>query len=315
VQVTEIAVLLSYKSGVPPEDITFVSKQGCTWRTMLTYDQVRPKMMVNGVKTLKREMMSYNYPIAIIGAGHIGLKTAMIFLKKKDTNFVVFDRMSRVGGTSWMYQANNTSKLQTEYGSYHLEYDEDNPIPTMFNSPWPSRNRLLQHFASVCEEYGVMPYCHLSTNVKQMDMLWSDGLRTKKVDPLKWFLVDKYQLTLQTVNVAQLHHGRFKPSEQDDEEFVFDAAGVCFFPGNLTIPREEVYKNEDQFEGQIGYGISTRWTTASQRGRTSRSWATAPSRWRTCGRAWSTGATSRSSSAVGRTSRAHESVPGLQTAP
>lgn len=43
----------------------------------------------------------------------------------EEFNFVVYDRKAKVGGTSWWDQANTTSKLQTELGTYHLQYDEE----------------------------------------------------------------------------------------------------------------------------------------------------------------------------------------------
>eukprot|EP00418_Pyrodinium_bahamense_P006448 CAMPEP_0179022942 /NCGR_PEP_ID=MMETSP0796-20121207/6674_1 /TAXON_ID=73915 /ORGANISM="Pyrodinium bahamense, Strain pbaha01" /LENGTH=567 /DNA_ID=CAMNT_0020718837 /DNA_START=114 /DNA_END=1817 /DNA_ORIENTATION=+ len=212
-------------------------------------------MFVVGIEGFKKARAKYSYPKAIIGAGHIGLKTAMILLKKKDTDFVIFDRMARVGGTSWMYQANTTSKLQTEYGAYHLEFDEDNPIPSMFNSPWPSRNRLLQHFHQVSEEYGILPYVRFSTNVKDMDLIDASGGAVRGFKPSQWYMVDSYRLTLESISVAQLHHGKFVPRADADNAVTFDSSGIMFYPGNLTLPREETYKGEDLFEGEIGYGM------------------------------------------------------------
>uniref|UniRef100_A0A7S4VVX8 Flavin-containing monooxygenase n=1 Tax=Alexandrium monilatum TaxID=311494 RepID=A0A7S4VVX8_9DINO len=253
--ILELSYLLAYKTGTDPGEIGFVSKQGCSYRRMYPSDQVRPKMTISGIESFKKTRMKYWYPKAIIGAGHIGLKTAMILLKKKDTDFVIFDRMNRVGGTSWMYQANTTSKLQTEYGAYHLEFDEDNPIPSMFNSPWPSRNRLLQHFHQVSEEYGILPYCKFSTNVKEMNIYDVSGAPTKMFSAQKWYMVEKYQLTTERIDVAQLTHGKFVPRAHAVDEAWFDCCAIMFYPGNLTIPREETYKNEDLFDGEIGYGM------------------------------------------------------------
>uniref|UniRef100_A0A7S1R284 Flavin-containing monooxygenase n=1 Tax=Alexandrium catenella TaxID=2925 RepID=A0A7S1R284_ALECA len=253
--IMELSHLLAYKTGVDPGEVGFISKQGCSFRRMYPSDQIRPKLAVVGLESFSKTRTKYKYPKAVIGAGHIGLKTAMILLKKKDTDFVIFDRMSRVGGTSWMYQANTTSKLQTEFGAYHLEFDVDNPLPTMFNSPWPSRNRLLQHFHAVSEEYGILPYCKFSTNVKDMNLFDISGAMTKMFSPAKWYMIDKYQLTTETIEVAQLHHGRFQPRAEAKNEAIFDSSAIFFYPGNLTIPREETYKNEDQFEGEIGYGM------------------------------------------------------------
>ena len=71
------------------------------------------------------------------------------------------------------HEANTTSKLQTELGTYHLQYDEarlfcgatfwtknatweDNPVPKNM-STWPSTAELVKHFQEVAEEYGIMP--------------------------------------------------------------------------------------------------------------------------------------------------------------
>merc|ERR1740139_2072489 len=99
--------------------------------------------------------MKWDTPIAIIGTGHGGLRQAMFFIKHKEFNFVIYDRKNQVGGTSWIDQANVTSKLQTELGTYHLQYDEDNPVPKNMQT-WPTAGELLVHFDQVAREYGVM---------------------------------------------------------------------------------------------------------------------------------------------------------------
>merc|ERR1719428_2183826 len=124
----------------------FVQKQGCIYRQMYPHEQVARKMMVMGIKSFKRLPMKYDNPKVIIGAGHLGLRMAMFLVERKEFNFCVVDRMDRVGGTSWMYQANSTSKLQTEYGAYHLGYGPQYDIPKDFTTPWPSRNAILAHF-------------------------------------------------------------------------------------------------------------------------------------------------------------------------
>mmetsp|Transcript_12349 Transcript_12349/g.28995 ORF Transcript_12349/g.28995 Transcript_12349/m.28995 type:complete len:733 (+) Transcript_12349:83-2281(+) len=249
--VGEVAMMLGQKFGVDDERLTFTRKQGCAWRQMSRLDQVAPKMTLRGMTSFTRHRETYKHVKCIIGAGHLGLKSAMRFLDLGDTDFVVIDRMDRVGGTSWMYQANCTSKLQTEYGAYHLEYSPWSPIPKMFTSPWPSRNALLEHFHKVCEDYGVLPYCKLSTNVKSMEPC--------KVDrPDKpWKQFEKYKLTLEKVSEGRLQYGKFverTDGSRADEE-VLDVASIFLYPGNLTLPRQEVYKGEELFEGEIGYGM------------------------------------------------------------
>ena len=82
-------------------------------------------------------------------------------------------------------KANKTSKLQTELGTYHLQYDEQNPVrpiwksisvygplgPSVSPNPskvptdmptWPSRDELLQHFAKAVLRFG-QAFCGGST--------------------------------------------------------------------------------------------------------------------------------------------------------
>ena len=44
-------------------------------------------------------------------------------------DFVIYDKLGQVGGAAWVINANPTSKLQTELGVYHLQYDPDNLVP------------------------------------------------------------------------------------------------------------------------------------------------------------------------------------------
>ena len=36
-------------------------------------------------------------------------------------DFVIYDKLGRIGGAAWVTNANPTSKLQTELGVYHLQ--------------------------------------------------------------------------------------------------------------------------------------------------------------------------------------------------
>merc|ERR1712113_583728 len=43
--------------------------------------------------------------------------------------------------------------------------------------------------------------------------------------------------------------------ETEGAESTFNAGTICMFPGNLTLPRQETYKGEETFGGDIGYGM------------------------------------------------------------
>uniref|UniRef100_A0A7S4WK16 Uncharacterized protein n=1 Tax=Alexandrium monilatum TaxID=311494 RepID=A0A7S4WK16_9DINO len=251
--VQEVAERLAWKLSMPPEEIRFVQKQGTIYRIMYPHEQVSRNMTVKGIKSFKRLPHKYSHPKAIIGAGHIGLRMAMFLHQRKDFNFIVFDRMFRVGGTSWMYQANSTSKLQTEYGAYHLTYGEEFTIPTDFTTPWPSRNALLDHFERVSNEVGIMPYVRLNTNVKTMEVM-SRGREFTGPESLR---IERYELTTESMEQGRLKYGKMltATAETAGEEQTVNVCSICMFPGNLTLPRMETYKGEDAFDGDIGYAM------------------------------------------------------------
>mmetsp|Transcript_17724 Transcript_17724/g.44887 ORF Transcript_17724/g.44887 Transcript_17724/m.44887 type:complete len:642 (+) Transcript_17724:61-1986(+) len=234
-QVCEIKGMLAQRLGIDSASLIFLTKQGCHMRKQLDIEEIARKVVVKGIPSFKRQRKAWEHPMVVIGAGHAGLRQAMWFLKHGDTNFVLYDRKQTVGGTSWWDQANKTSKLQTELGTYHLQYDEDNPVPTNL-PPWPTRDQLLAHFKEVAEEYGVIPYCRFETDVKQVTVDKGDA----KLKPAnQWYVDQTYRFVLDN---------KGKRSEVCH-------SCICYFPGNLTVPREEAYKGEEEFGGYIEYAI------------------------------------------------------------
>ncbi|CAE8624589.1 unnamed protein product [Polarella glacialis] len=227
--VWDVKELIASRLGVAPDTMTFIAKQGCYWREKRDCEEIGKKVTIKGIKSFERSRTEYPHPIGIIGAGHIGLRQAMIFMKYKCYDFVIFDKKPKVGGQSWWDQANTTSKLQTETGVYHLGWDETLPIPKN-DYPWPSRNELLDHFQEMAAEYGILPYCKMSTEVKDLIVEGRRELTT-------------YELTLQ------------KADDPTAKEERFMTSGVMLYPGNLSLPRRETYKGEEEFGGVIGYGM------------------------------------------------------------
>lgn len=226
-------------------DFKLFYKMGCNYRTLRQYDSMVRNVWVKGLTSFKRQPYGpINHPFLIIGAGHIGLKSCIDFIEKRNyTNFVCMDRISIVGGTSWQFQANSTSKLQTEFGCYHLDYDEKTPIPDYFKTPWPSRDDLLWHFQMISERKGLMPYIKLNTNVTKTEVVKKD----KNTGP-KCCNADHYLVTLAKTEGNDWSKTVGKPWEMKFQ-------GISLFPGNLTIPRRETYHGEELFGGQIEYGM------------------------------------------------------------
>lgn len=246
----DVAQVLGARMGVFPETLLFFRKSGSTYRKLYNHEQMSPKVFVKAsnwkmTSFSRQKKVPAEHPFLIIGAGHIGLKTAIHLLHhQKCTNFVCVDRVSIVGGTSWMFQANRTSKLQTEYGVYHLEYDYAAPIPTYFSTPWPSRDDLLKHFHEVSEKSGIMPYIQLNTMVKKMEIVKRSDIKNT------WPCLhnEKYIMSLQKTEGDNWENTKGKAWEEN-------FSGICFYPGNLTVPRRDVYKGEEGFKGQIVYGM------------------------------------------------------------
>jgi len=226
--VWDIKLMLSERLGIEPGQMTFICKQGPFWRENKDPEEIARKVLVKGIKGFERERPKLKDPIVIVGAGHIGLRQAMVFLKYGEYNFVVFDRKPKVGGMAWWDQANVTSKLQTELGVYHLGFDETLPCPTN-DYPWPSRDELLEMFQQGAEQFGILPYCRLFTEVKEVK---TEGVK----------LDAKYEVTVQSLT----------PSSKEER---LAASGIMVYPGNLSLPRKEEYKGEDEFGGTIAYGM------------------------------------------------------------
>jgi len=229
-KVFEVKALLATRIGCDPDTMKFTHKQGSIFRENRNCEEIARKVVIKGIKSFNRQKKDYDHPHAVIGAGHIGLKVAMTWLMEKPayTNFVVVDMRDKVGGTSWLSQANTTSRLQTEVGVYHLEYHENNGWPEDCRvNPWPSRDQLLERFQKTSEEFGILPYVRLNTHVTKINVLGREDTT--------------YELTMNHMQTGQ--------------ESTMIASSVMMFPGNLTLPKKNWYKGEDEFDGDIVYGI------------------------------------------------------------
>merc|ERR1719183_1767668 len=96
----------------------------------------------------------------------------MSYLMDKNTNIVCFDRNEIFGGYCWITGANKTSRLQTEFGSFHIwwgpqgietgiaDYPDCNQGGPECKSDkgwhiWPYKAEIQKHFQYAAERYGV----------------------------------------------------------------------------------------------------------------------------------------------------------------
>ncbi|CAJ1415513.1 unnamed protein product [Effrenium voratum] len=94
--VHELKMYIAMKMGIDPGSLTFVMKQGCSWRVQADNEEAARKVFVKGIRSFSRERHVWPNPIAIIGTGHAGLRQAMWFIKNQEFNFVVYDRKARL---------------------------------------------------------------------------------------------------------------------------------------------------------------------------------------------------------------------------
>eukprot|EP00420_Gonyaulax_spinifera_P022375 CAMPEP_0197901342 /NCGR_PEP_ID=MMETSP1439-20131203/50952_1 /TAXON_ID=66791 /ORGANISM="Gonyaulax spinifera, Strain CCMP409" /LENGTH=641 /DNA_ID=CAMNT_0043522307 /DNA_START=77 /DNA_END=1999 /DNA_ORIENTATION=+ len=248
-KVGDIKNWLMADRGIEPDKLTFIIKHATTHKKMLDTDEIRSRVLVRGIKKWTREHMEYPHPHCIVGSGHCGLRSCLSYLKEDIKDFVCYDRLAKVGGVAWVVNANPTSKLQTELGVYHLQYDKDYPIPRATMKTWPTREDLLTHFHDVCVEYGIMPHLQLSTDVTEIRVVINDK-------DLPYWNPKKQHFDL----VSQ------KTNTKSGEETEVTFSTIAAYPGALTCPLRVEYKGEDIFDGPIGYGMSSEFDYTTVKG-------------------------------------------------
>jgi len=234
-KVLELKYMVAGKLGIDPQGFSFVVKAGVTYKTLQNHEEIQTKMTVRGINSWIREKTQYPHPICLIGAGHNGLRQALSFQKEGINNYVCFDRLNQIGGCAWVLNANPTSKLQTELGVYHLQYDPDYAIPRHMKT-WPTRADLLVHFKEVCDEFGMTAHIQLNTAVTEMSVVVNDK---------SWpYWVPHKQ-----------HYNCITKKMDSEEESETTFSAIAMYPGALIKPTRVEFKGEEAFEGQIGYGM------------------------------------------------------------
>eukprot|EP00439_Symbiodinium_sp_Y106_P045570 s466_g5.t2 len=128
----------------------------------------------NGSAQGRRE---YDHPIVILGGGMGGLMTAVDFLRQNRKDFIILERYDAFGGTTWRDVANETTKLQTEKGTYVPEYldpevhaDEDPEGPDEDQKTWPSRDSILDMCVACAEKHGLEDKAKFNTSLEKVEV-------------------------------------------------------------------------------------------------------------------------------------------------
>eukprot|EP00811_Abedinium_folium_P021799 NODE_30_length_4203_cov_19.513984.p1 GENE.NODE_30_length_4203_cov_19.513984~~NODE_30_length_4203_cov_19.513984.p1 ORF type:complete len:997 (+),score=321.63 NODE_30_length_4203_cov_19.513984:88-3078(+) len=218
----EVKALVAQGARVSATSITF---------TELSKDEVS----VEGISSFRRAPHKWPHPLAVIGAGYNAIKTCMEYLRCGNDNIICFDRFDKPGGYCWVTAANRDSKLQTEFGAFHVWWGPEyigGPIgdwPKEW-STWASKVEVLKHFHHAAEKSGMLAHTHLQCNVSKLDIIGD----LEKHDHY-------YNLT-----VDSLSGGPTK---------VVAASVLYNYPGSMTQLRPLEYPGEKDFGGQIGYGM------------------------------------------------------------
>jgi len=234
-KVEDVKQALAAATLTKPEDLRFIVKQGCSTRALLNTDEMGTNVTVRGLASFKPQRHKWPHPAGVIGAGYHGLKTLIMYVKSGNTDIVCFDRNNKVGGYCWITAANKCSKLQTELGAFHVwwgqEVMQDKCMyPTEYWETWPKKEKVLEHFQFAAENYGILPHICFRTDVRSIDIV-GDKKGEHRYYSLQHTNLDSKKED--SVNVSMLWN----------------------YPGSMTRNRIIDYPGEDEFEGNIGYGM------------------------------------------------------------
>jgi len=239
--VAAIKDALAEAVGVPTNDLTFTVQDGPKSVTLLGTDVIGRDVTVKGLASFKVCAHVWPHPIVVIGAGYQGIKCSMAHLRdsnRKNENIIIFERIDRIGGYCWIQAANVTSKVQTDFGIFHIgfgmEYSMGGHCPDYYN---PARfeyhakqAKIVEHMEYAAEEFGVMPHLQLNTEVEKMDIVGDQD------DP-----DHHYELTVKSL--------------KDGESRTVKCSVLFSYPGSYNFIRQMPYPGEDLFDGQIGIGM------------------------------------------------------------
>lgn len=217
------------------DSLVFIEKRGCTNRQMFDTEEMARNVTVRGLQSFKALPHKYPHPIAILGAGYNGIKTCMLYVRDGDSNIVCFDRHDRVGGYCWIKAANKTSKLQTEFASFHVWWGPDylekaGGYPREVGM-LPNKAKVLEHFQHAAEMFGILPYVKLQTNIEDLAVVGDK----------------KSESRFYNMRVHNL---------KDDTETTVSCSAMYSYPGIMCRNRLVTFPGEDIFDGQIGYGMN-----------------------------------------------------------
>lgn len=236
-KVFDVKCAIAQQAMVSVDDLTIVTKQGCTWRVQLDTEEIGRTCTVKGLKGFQPQPTKWPHTTIIIGAGYNGIKHALLWAHEDNYDFHIYDRYDRIGGHAWLVQANKTSKLQTEMGAFHVWFGSQwgtNPklgYPVEW-STWPKKDEVIASIQHAAERYGIPPHCTFKHEVRDLQVVG------KLTDHDR-----SYKLTVE-------------PLMRKNAQFELTTNIVYHFPGAYFNPRIIDYPGQDEADLQIGYGMN-----------------------------------------------------------
>jgi thioredoxin reductase len=228
--VKEIKDLVAAITKQDVRDLRVMSKKGSYWREENHFGEVSSKVMIKGVKSFSAAEHRFQHPVVIVGGGFGGASLAIEMLRNKREDFVIFERLHDFGGRSWLVVANKHTKLQTEKGTYHINYPyHDFPCPN-YMPVWPSRDQIVHMFQKESRSYGLENKTMFNTEVRSVTTVGKSD---------SWSRCFQVEYAL-------------KDSEGKGDTFT--AGAVAAWPGNLSLPSDISFPGESNFHGYIEHG-------------------------------------------------------------
>eukprot|EP00933_Yihiella_yeosuensis_P058411 TRINITY_DN5887_c0_g5_i1.p1 TRINITY_DN5887_c0_g5~~TRINITY_DN5887_c0_g5_i1.p1 ORF type:complete len:627 (+),score=105.47 TRINITY_DN5887_c0_g5_i1:85-1965(+) len=226
----EVCQVVGSLLKMDPEKVQLISQIGAFRTKLKLTDEVTSKVTALGARSFKNRKKKYEHPVVIIGAGLGGIQTMLAFTNGGREDFICIEKLDDFGGHSWMVVANKFTKLQTEKGTYHVDYIlPEAKVPHSFGDmeykTWPNRDQLLTMFRAQAKAHGFYDKTRFNVSVE-------------KVRPV----ANQPGYTVQTVPM----------NEDEDGELIISSAVVAW-PGNLCKLRLIDFPGEDEFGGYIDY--------------------------------------------------------------
>eukprot|EP00931_Biecheleriopsis_adriatica_P106090 TRINITY_DN80600_c0_g1_i1.p1 TRINITY_DN80600_c0_g1~~TRINITY_DN80600_c0_g1_i1.p1 ORF type:complete len:557 (+),score=97.28 TRINITY_DN80600_c0_g1_i1:144-1673(+) len=155
-----------------------------------------------------------------------GLMHAVELLHAGRGDFIIVERFDGFGGTTWRDVANETSKLQTEKGTYLVEYLNPDVHNEADMKTWPSRDSLLDMMCAAAEKHGLDDKAKFGTSVEQIKMIGNT------------LAGGHYELSLTT----------------EDGSETLKASAVISCPGVFFNPVDIQWPGKQEFGGYITHG-------------------------------------------------------------